>query len=320
MTDLSEQLVDGINETYGVHPGHRAVHAKGVLCAGTFTPTPETAELSRAPHFAGPPTRAHVRFSNGSGNPTLADSVRDARGIGIKLYLPDGATTDIVGISLPAFFARTPEDLLAFNKARRPAPTTGEVDVEKVGAYLAEHAEAITAVTAAMTHIIPASYATLTYHALHAYGFVGGDGTVRHARYHVVPAAGEVALSDDAAAAKSPDYLAAEITERLAAGAVSFALNAQLAAAGDPIDDPTVVWPDDREVVHLGRLDVTNLADDRDVGDDILVFDPTRVPDGITLTDDAILRARPGAYAVSVARRTGPNRAARRGEGAHTSQ
>ncbi len=303
--DLSEQLVDGINATYGVHPGFRAVHAKGVLCAGMFTPSPEAAALSRAPHLAaGSEVRAHVRFSNGSGDPTLADAVRDARGMAIKLYLPDGARTDIVAISLPAFFAWTPEDLIAFNVARRPAPTTGEIDVEKVGAYLAEHGEAIAAVTAAMTHPIPASYATLRYHALHSFGFVAPDGTVRYGRYHLVPAAGEAGLTDEEAAGRAPGYLATELAERLAQGPASFDVDVQLAADGDPIDDPTAVWPDDRETVTLGRLDITTLAYDRDVDGDVLVFDPTRVPDGIVLSDDAILRARPGAYSVSVARRT----------------
>ncbi len=185
--DLSEQLVDGINATYGVHPGFRAVHAKGVLCTGTFTPASDAAALSRAPHFAGAPVRTHVRFSNGSGDPTLADSVRDARGMAIKFYLPDGSKTDIVAISLPAFFARTPEDLMAFNEARRPSPTTGELDMEKVGAYLAEHGECIPAVTAAMSHVIPASYATLRYHALHSFGLVASGGTVRYGRYRLEP-------------------------------------------------------------------------------------------------------------------------------------
>jgi catalase len=302
--DLSEQLVDGINATYGVHAGHRAVHAKGVLCAATFTPTAEAASLSRAPHFAGPEVRAHVRFSNGSGDPTLADAVRDARGMAVKFYLPDGSRTDIVAISLPAFFARTPEDLLAFNEARRPSPTTGEIDIEKVGAYLAEHGEAIAAVTAAMTHPIPASYATLRYHALHSFGFVAADGNVRYGRYHLEPTAGEVALSDEDAAAQAPDYLAKELASRLAQGPAAFDINVQLAAGDDPIDDPTAVWPDDGQTIGLGRLDVTELAYDRDVEGDVLVFDPTRMPDGIVLSDDAILRARPGAYSVSVARRT----------------
>jgi catalase len=51
-------------------------------------------------------------------------------------------------------------------------------------------------------------------------------------------------------------------------------------------------------------LEITALAFDRDRDGDVLVFDPTRVTDGIGLTDDAILLARPGAYSVSVAART----------------
>ena len=39
------------------------------------------------------------------------------------------------------FFTRTPEDLLAFNEARRPDPSTGEPDLAKVGAFLADHPE-----------------------------------------------------------------------------------------------------------------------------------------------------------------------------------
>src|SRR5438067_12675170 len=172
MSDLSERLVDGINATYGSHARHRAAHAKGVLCAATFTATPEASTISRAAHLAGQSVRAHVRFSNGSGNPGVADGVRDARGMAVKFYLPDGTTTDIVAITLPVFFSRTPEDLLAFNEARRPDPETGQPDIERVGAFLAEHPEAVAAVTAAMVHPIPASYTTQTYHALHAFGFV----------------------------------------------------------------------------------------------------------------------------------------------------
>ena len=80
----------------------------------------------------------------------------------------------------------------------------------------------------------------------------------------------------------------------------------EVADAGDPVDDPTAVWPPGRTIVELGHLDVTALAFDRDHDGDVLVFDPTRVTDGIQVTDDPILLARPGAYSVSVARRTAP--------------
>jgi catalase len=248
--------------------------------------------------------RAHVRFSNGGGDPATPDSHRDARGMAIKFYLPDGKTTDIVGISLPLFFTRTPEDLLEFNAARRPDPETGQIDMDKAMAYLGVHPEAMPAVTAAMTHVIPASYAALGYNGLHAFGFVDDAGRVRHGRYHLVPSADDPPLSDDDAAARPPDYLREELEKRLANGPAAFDLVVQVAGDGDSIDDPTAEWGDDRETVTLGRLEITGLAFDRETGGDILVFDPTRVPDGIELTDDPILLARPGAYSVSVARRT----------------
>jgi catalase len=304
LDDLSERLVDSLNQVYGVHPGYRAAHAKGVLCAGRLVAAPAAARLSRAAHLAGGEIRAHVRFSNGSGDPTAPDGARDARGMAVKFYLPDSTTTDIVALSLPGFFARTSEDLLAFNDARRVDPETGQPDLERVGAYLAEHPEAMAAVNAAITHPIPASYATLTYNGLHAYGFVNADGAVRHGRYRLVPDQGEESISDEEAAVRPPDFLRDELAQRLAQGPAVFHVRAQLADGDDPVDDPTEQWPEDREVVELARLEVTGLASDRERGGDVLVFDPTRVTDGILLTDDPILHARTGAYSVSVARRT----------------
>ena len=301
--DLSEQLVASLTAAYGLHPGHRAAHAKGVLCAATFEPAPDAARLSRAAHFTSP-VRAHVRFSNGSGDPTAPDAARDARGIGVKFYLPDGTTTDVVGLSLPAFFARNPEDLLAFNDARRPEPSTGRPDLAKVGAYLGAHPEAMTAVSAAMNHPIPASYVALAYHSLHAYGFEAAPGAVRYGRYHFVPEIQEASLREEDLAGRSADYLREELAERLSDGAALLHLRAEMAGDGDPIDDPTATWPEGRAVVDLGRLEITTLAFDRERDGDVLVFDPTRITDGIRLTDDPILLARPGAYSVSIARRT----------------
>jgi catalase len=304
MPDLSERLVDALGTLYGTHAGHRAAHAKGVLCAARFTATPAAAELSRAAHFQGATHRAHVRFSNGSGNPGAPDGERDGRGLALKVYLPDGTTTDVIGLTLPVFFVRTPEALLEFNAARQVDPTTGGPDMEKVGAFLAAHPETVPAVTAAITAPAPASYACLAYHGIHCYRFVGADGTARHARYHFVPHAGETSITEEDASGRDPDYLRAELTERLERGPACFDLELELAEADDPVDDPTAVWPEGRRRVAVARIDITALAFDRERDGDILVFDPTRVTAGIETTADPILHARPGAYRVSVARRT----------------
>ncbi|HEX9889058.1 MAG TPA: catalase family peroxidase [Nitriliruptorales bacterium] len=301
---LSERLVDALTALYGLHAGYRAAHATGVLCAATFSATAQAGELSRAVHLQGEPTRAHVRFSNGNGDPTVPDKVRDGRGMAVKFYLPDGTTTDIVALSVPVFFARTPEDFLAFTHARVPDPETGKPDLTKVGAYLDEHPEAMAAVSAGLTHPIPASFLTTAYHGVHAFGFVDRDDRLRHGRYHLVPDEGEVAVPDDERKGLAPDYLRRDLVDRLDVGSGLFHLDLQLAAAEDPLTDPTAEWPEDREVVRLGQLRIDALAFDREHEGDVLVFDPTRVTDGIVLTDDPILHARRGAYSVSVARRT----------------
>jgi catalase len=48
----------------------------------------------------------------------------------------------------------------------------------------------------------------------------------------------------------------------------------------------------------------------RETRGDIVVFDPARVPHGIELSDDSILRARSRLYSVSVERRAGAPRPA----------
>src|SRR5436309_6260517 len=162
--ELSVTIVDAINALAGVHPGYRAAHARGTCCEGTFTPTPDAGRLSRAAHLQGDSVPVTVRFSNGNGNPTVPDSEHDGRGMAVKFRLPDGSSTDIVSLTLPVFFVRTPEDFLEFTRARVPDPTTGGPDMEKVGAFLAAHPEAHQAVGLAIGTPPPASYAQCPYH------------------------------------------------------------------------------------------------------------------------------------------------------------
>src|SRR5437868_1391758 len=58
----------------GVHPGFRPAHAKGLMCVGTFTPSPEAARLTRAPHATRASTPVTVRYSNSTGIPSIPDN------------------------------------------------------------------------------------------------------------------------------------------------------------------------------------------------------------------------------------------------------
>ena len=300
MDELAEQAVDAINDISGRHEGHRAAHAKGTLLTGTFTPS--GSGLTTAAHMQSEPVRVTARFSNGGGDPRIPDYAQEGRGLALKFYLPDGSTTDIVALSLPCFFARTPEDFLAFTRARKPDPETGQPDLEKVGAWLGEHPEAGPAIQAALSAEPPESYATVLYNSIHAFRWTAPDGTERWVRYRFEPEAGESSLSAEDAKARGRDYLQEEIVARDSA---AFRLVVVIAGDGDDVNDPTVAWPEDRERIDVGRLELSGRDTEREQGDDILVFDPTRVTDGIDPSDDQILRFRPRAYAASVTRRSG---------------
>src|SRR5262245_52699247 len=64
---LAQELLDAFDAASGLHPGFRPAHAKGLMCSGTFTPSPEAAKLTRAPHASKPSTPITVRFSNSTG-------------------------------------------------------------------------------------------------------------------------------------------------------------------------------------------------------------------------------------------------------------
>jgi catalase len=300
MDRLAEEVVDAINDISGRHEGHRAAHAKGTLLSGTFTPS--GAGLTTAAHMQSEPVRVTARVSNGGGDPGIPDYAKEGRGLAVKFYLPDGSKTDIVALSLPCFFARTPEDFLEFTRARKPDPETGQPDFEKVGAWVQEHPEAITAIQAALTADPPESYATVLYNSIHSFRWTAPDGTERWVRYRFEPEEGERTLSEAEAKARGRDYLQEEI---LARDSTAFRLVVIVANDSDDVHDPTVAWPPDRETVEVGRLELTGPETEREQGGDILVFDPTRVTDGIDLSDDQILRFRPRAYSASVTRRTG---------------
>ncbi|HEV3473650.1 MAG TPA: catalase family peroxidase [Actinomycetota bacterium] len=303
-TDLAARLVDALNDIHGVHAGRRAVHAKGVCCTATFTATPEAARLTTAAHMQGAPVSATVRFSNGSGSPTRHDGARDGRGIATKYHLSDGATTDIVALTLPVFFVRTPEDFLEFTRAQKPDPETGKPDLARVEAFVNAHPESHTAVAHAMFVQPPACYSKCRYFGIHAFKWIDAVGNERFVRYRWEPEAGEATITEDESRAQDRHYLRTELARCLNEGPVAFTLDLQLSAEGDDPTDPTLMWPDERQIVTAGRLEITGLVEDQERDCEALVFDPTRVTDGIECSDDKILHARPLAYSVSHERRT----------------
>jgi catalase len=77
-----------------------------------------------------------------------------------------------------------------------------------------------------------------------------------------------------------------------------------VAAANDPTDDVTALWPADRPLVELGRLEIACISPSGAADERRLIFDPTNRTDGIDLSADPILLVRSAAYSVSYDRRS----------------
>ncbi len=302
MAITPERAIDTANAVYGADAGYRALHAKGTLFRGTFTATAAAAEFTRAAHMQGARIPATFRFSNGSGDPDFPDYLPDPRGLAVKLYLPDGSRTDVMTVSSPRFPVRTPDAFLELMKAQGG----GLAAAWRLPPFLAAHPETVRALPViAPTLLPPEGYALIRYYGLHAFKWIDGSGGERHVRYTLVPERTGKRLAPLRARRLGRNYLQDEIRDRVRSGPVRFEFEVQVASTGDPVSDPNAVWPAGRRRVHVGTLEIDGPETERERDGDVLVFDPTRVTDGIECPDDPVLRFRPRAYSESVRRRTG---------------
>lgn len=293
-------MVDALNSVFGKHPHTRAGHAKGYCVTGTFTPDASAPSLTKAPQFA-KTVPVIGRFSMGGGNPQAPDNAKDnVRGLALRFDLGDGATTDLVMISAPVFLAKTPEDF--FNLLT--AIASG--DKEKVGAYFAAHPESKNQGAWLNARPVPASYAGVNYWGVHAFTVTNAEGEETLIKFKAIPKAGELGLSDEEAAAKGAKFLDGELKERLGKGPIAFDLVAIIGRDGDPTDDPTALWDEDkREKKPLGTVTIAATAPETTC--DAFSFLPTNLADGVAgPANDKIFQMRSPAYIVSFTRRRAP--------------
>jgi catalase len=303
----SADLVDALNAVFGKHPGARGSHAKGICVKGTFRPDADASRLSKAPQFqAKVPVLA--RFSLGGGNPKAADNAKaNVRGFAMR-FNPDGDDSDLVMVSTPVFFARTPEQFIEFLKVRVPVAEGSGPDQDKIKAFAEAHPETTSQGAWLASRPVPASYAGVNYWAIHAFTLTNAEGQTKTVKFKAIPAEGEEGLTDEEAKTKGTDFYAAELKERLAEGAARFKFVAMIGEEGDPTDDPTAMWDEDtRTKASLGTLSIE--AFEEDTVCDAITFDPTNLAAGVEgPKNDLIFGARSGAYAVSLSRRISESR------------
>jgi catalase len=299
---LSEDLLKQFEVMFGSHPGFRPAHARGVLLTGTFTPAPQAQSLTRAPHVTRASTPVTVRFSSSTGLPLIPDTDPNAnpRGMAIRFQLAEHVHTDIVAHSTDGFPTRTGQEFLEFLRAAVASGSSNESPTP-VELFLHNHPETLAFVQAPKPS--PSSFARESYFGVTAMRFTNKDGASRYGRYRIVPDAGNEFLDEAALKGKSADFLFDELAARVANGPVSFKIRVQTAADGDVVDNATIHWPEDRPIVELGKLVLTEVAADNALEQKKIIFDPIPRVDGIEPSDDPLLELRAAIYLLSGRRR-----------------
>ena len=118
-----------------------------------------------------------------------------------------------------------------------------------------------------------------------------------------MPGAGTEFLTPEQAAARTSDFLAVELSQRLAKEPVVFRVRVQLAEPGDEVADSTAVWPDTRPVAEFGTLSITERVDELNPEMRKVIFDPIPRVGGIDSAGDPLTEVRSEIYLLSGRRR-----------------
>src|ERR1700710_1786714 len=71
-TATPRQMVDALHAAFGQHPNARAVHAKGIILEGDFTPAADAKSITIASHLQGKTLPVTFRFSDFTGIPDIS--------------------------------------------------------------------------------------------------------------------------------------------------------------------------------------------------------------------------------------------------------
>lgn len=292
-------MVNALHTAFGDHHD-RAVHTKGVVMVGTFTPSPDARAIVKTPIFTGGPLPIVARFSLFAGVPDLPDNDDGASpaGFAVKIKAPDGDDFDLETNQHRDFITATFDEFAVFLRAVGTT-TAASPHPNAVEQFLATHPHAKEFLG---SRTYPASFAQAKYFGINAEKFTNARGQSVFIRYQLVPRAGENYLTADQRKSKSATYLHDEIAARVSSQPIVFDWYAQIAEQGDAIEDPSTAWPDTRRLVKLGTFTITGKAADADAVAKTLLFLPGQAHSGVEAADPMLI-LRNTAYPISLGER-----------------
>jgi catalase len=301
------RFVDTFEAVNGLHPGFRRNHAKGVCVTGYFASNGNAVRLSKAVVFK--PGRVPVigRFALAGGQPYVPDLAAIVRSMALVFVLPDGEEWRTGMNNIPIFVVGTPKAFRDQLVAFQAVPATGKPDPARVHAFFARNPESARAIHTVLSRTLPAGFADSTYNSLDAFRFIDAAGNSVAVRWSMVPAhPGEASAPE--APRQDKNYLFDALISRVHQASqqpLQWHLIITIAHPGDPTDDATIAWPENREQVDAGTLTIDHIESEETGACRDINYDPLVLPAGIAASDDPLLSARSAAYSQSFTRRVG---------------
>ncbi|QYJ70060.1 catalase family peroxidase [Shewanella sp. FJAT-51649] len=296
------ELVDAVNGTPDAasrEAGKKVKlrnHTKGFCTSGYFAPNPQLHDSLNIPFFNQNPIKVTARFSLGGTNPKLSDKT-PGRFMSLKI---DGERENLnfVTTNVPVFFASNLEDFYLFQTKTKQGAEGKQ--------WLIDNKPDAKAFFDYLKQLPPSpSFANSQYFGVNSFLFTDKQNNSIAGKWIFEPVAGTQALTPQALAQLDDDFLKPELLKRIQSQPAKWDLYIQLAEQGDDINNPTVLWPENRQRILVGQVVIDGKRDsDHQVQQcDRSIFNPLLLPKGIAASDDPILNARTAAYVESFIRR-----------------
>jgi len=299
----ADKVVGALENTFGVTPGQRRNHTKGLCAVGEFVGNQETMKYSRSALFSGKTIPVVARFSIAGGNPKVPDTAKNPRGMALEFKLPDGGLQHITMINTPMFGAAVPQTFLDATIASKPDPATGKPDPEKMKAFRASHPDSLAQIKYLDEHNPPPSFANSAYFGIHTFKFINKEDKTTLVRWRFVPQDGEKQLTNEQLKTMPGNFLQQGFIGRTHKGPVRWDMVVSIGEPGDNETNPTVLWPENRKQVKAGTLTISEAMPQDGAACEKINYDPLVMADGIAPSQDPILLFRSPAYAVSFGKR-----------------
>ena len=301
------RFVDEFQLVSGTHSGFRRNHAKGVCVRGFFDSNGQGARLSKAVVFQNGRVPVIGRFSLGGGDPSASDDLSTVRGLGLQFSLPDGEQWRTAMINLPVFPFKDPQAFYDNLVASQRDGNTHQPDAAKGAAFLASHPETARALVIIKSYPLSSGFDNAAYYGLNAFRFVNAAGESIYVRWTLTPVQPPEGRSE---VSQDKNFLFDGLIASIRQHPLQWHLVMTIAQPGDPTDNATIHWPEEREQVDVGTLTLDSLESEETSPARDINFDPLVLPSGMSPSNDPLLSARSSIYSQSFTRRAGETKEA----------